>query len=400
MKVKKIVCSFMLALAVGAPCCLAAPPDAATIINAMGIIANFAPSAHYNFDNIKQTMPEDWQESFPKYVGKSYSVSVDDGGPFIPENIVIQQAKNVANILKDEPSLLRINSDKGVMVVGDLHANLDSTKGILMNFLNKCQAGTVDNILFLGDFADREFWGTETLTLLYKMKSLMPENVHLIRGNHEDITTQLYQRDNTILTEIKNKYGLKIKTAQKKDGLKVIDENPPELLCAIKESYDMLPIAAVINNTCFCVHGGLCPEIVEGGISKIDEIQRPYTTFNTESKDLNMVYDMCWNSIYNGMLRGFNSWAENERGAGMCGHETLKQFLINQKFNTLVSGHVHRNENYDLGNGFRHIELLSSERYGGVEECKCCIATINNGAPPVIEEIDINGQVKGIIQLN
>jgi hypothetical protein len=39
--------------------------------------------------------------------------------------------------------------------------------------------------LAVGDFVDRGSWGIETLMLLLVYKWLLPNNVYLVRGNHE-----------------------------------------------------------------------------------------------------------------------------------------------------------------------------------------------------------------------
>ena len=40
--------------------------------------------------------------------------------------------------------------------------------------------------MFLGDFVDRGSHSLETICLLLALKVVYPEQVHLIRGNHED----------------------------------------------------------------------------------------------------------------------------------------------------------------------------------------------------------------------
>lgn len=75
---------------------------------------------------------------------------------------------------------------------GDMHGDLPS----LLSFLNELQKnGDLGEdfrllkplkLMFLGDYVDRGVWGLEVIYLLLKLKTLNPESVFLVRGNHED----------------------------------------------------------------------------------------------------------------------------------------------------------------------------------------------------------------------
>lgn len=77
---------------------------------------------------------------------------------------------------------------------GDLHGDLHS----LMVFIQQLQREGYTSkeeplklikpmyLIFLGDYVDRGIWGLEVIYLLMLLKINNPENVFLIRGNHED----------------------------------------------------------------------------------------------------------------------------------------------------------------------------------------------------------------------
>lgn len=70
---------------------------------------------------------------------------------------------------------------------GDLRSLLENLTTLKqLNYLNEdyqCQAGL--HLVFLGDYCDRGRWGACILHLLMLLKEENPEQVHLLRGNHE-----------------------------------------------------------------------------------------------------------------------------------------------------------------------------------------------------------------------
>ncbi|SBT86996.1 serine/threonine protein phosphatase 2B catalytic subunit A, putative [Plasmodium malariae] len=142
--------------------------------------------------------------------------------------------KKVIDIVSNEPNLLRLQDP--ITIVGDIHGQYYD----LLKLLEV--GGNPDNtqFLFLGDYVDRGSFSIEVLLLLYALKINFPDRIWLIRGNHEcrQMTTFFNFRD-----ECEYKYDIVV-------------------YYAFMESFDTIPLSAVINGKFLGVHGGLSPELI------------------------------------------------------------------------------------------------------------------------------------------
>lgn len=145
----------------------------------------------------------------------------------------------INRIFESEPAVLRINSEP-VMIVGDIHGDLESLEFVL----ERREEMNCKNLLFLGDYVDRGPQGTEVLIRLFRLKLEDPEHIFLLRGNHETVDMNLY-------------YGF----------FEEIGFDRAFLL-RVSNTYDKMPIAAVLSGHTFCVHGGI------NGTGSLDEIRK------------------------------------------------------------------------------------------------------------------------------
>jgi serine/threonine-protein phosphatase 6 catalytic subunit len=158
---------------------------------------------------------------------------VKDGGCLAERDLRILCEK-VKDLLIEESNVQPVSAP--VTICGDIHGQFHD----LLELFNK--GGDIPNTsyVFMGDFVDRGFNSVETFQLLMCLKLKWPNNITLLRGNHE--TRQISQVYG-YYDECIRKYG---------------NANPWKF-CT--EVFDLLCTGAVVEGKIFCVHGGLSPDI-------------------------------------------------------------------------------------------------------------------------------------------
>ncbi|CAN1831936.1 Serine/threonine-protein phosphatase BSL3 [Linum perenne] len=122
-----------------------------------------------------------------------------------------------------------------------------------MRLFDEYGAPSTADYLFLGDYVDRGQHSLETIALLLALKVEYPNNVHLIRGNHE-------------AADINALFGFRIECGER-DGIWVWHR--------INRLFNWLPLAALIEKKIICMHGGIGRSI--NHVEQIETIQRPIT---------------------------------------------------------------------------------------------------------------------------
>jgi diadenosine tetraphosphatase ApaH/serine/threonine PP2A family protein phosphatase len=134
--------------------------------------------------------------------------------------------------------------------------------------------------------------------------------VYLLRGNHE-------------VEKINSSYGLKAELDRSygNDSVRVFT--------ALNESFDHLPIAALINDTIFCVHGGISPGLTNFG--QIAALERPIHRL-----DGRWLTDLLWSDPSDEVQR----FAPNPRGYGVLfGEAAIADFAATMKIRYIVRAH-------------------------------------------------------------
>eukprot|EP01102_Stenamoeba_stenopodia_P004437 TRINITY_DN14746_c0_g1_i1.p1 TRINITY_DN14746_c0_g1~~TRINITY_DN14746_c0_g1_i1.p1 ORF type:complete len:733 (+),score=153.21 TRINITY_DN14746_c0_g1_i1:248-2446(+) len=280
--------------------------------------------------------------------------------------------KKATEILKKEPNLLQLKAPQ--LIFGDIHGQFFD----LMNMLQISGDPKVTSHLFLGDYVDRGNFSTEVAFYLLAMKVKHPENVHLLRGNHE---SRAMSQHFDFHTECRYKYN-------------------DDIFELMMECFDCLPLAAVVKTTdlgsFFCVHGGLSPEIIT--LDDINLINR----FD-EPPDEGPFCDLLWSDplvIDRGTPEAeLDDWAfvrynYNSRGCGyVYGFRAVKEFLKTNELATVIRGHEVQKEGYyrhlfgyeDYGhlvvpgeNILPVITVFSAPNYCGIYDNKACFMRLEN----------------------
>ncbi|OMH79826.1 Serine/threonine-protein phosphatase 5, partial [Zancudomyces culisetae] len=159
----------------------------------------------------------------------------------LPVKYVYAILLQVRKLLKQYNSLVDITlkEDETAVVCGDVHGQYYDVLNI---FSKGGLPSTTNKYLFNGDFVDRGSFSLETVLLLLSYKLLLPTSFFLNRGNHEaEGLNRIYGFEGEIMAKYGASHGKKIFTV-------------------FQETFNCLPIAHIIQNKVFVVHGGLYSE--------------------------------------------------------------------------------------------------------------------------------------------
>lgn len=250
--------------------------------------------------------------------------------PEINCQLTLQQVKYVVERAKDlisgEKTLLRVKGD--VNIVGDVHGQFPD----LLRIFNSLGHPPSSRYLFLGDYVDRGPNSLESILLLLAYKIAYPKHVHLLRGNHESAAIN---RIYGFYDECKRRYTIGIWRL-------------------FVELFDHLPLAAVVGEKIFCVHGGIGPSLRDMNI--IADIERPLMVHES-----GLVTDLLWADPEPSV-----DWEPNERGVSfMFGETPLEAFLEANDLDLVCRAHQVVEDGYEFFDNRKLITIFSAPNYCG-----------------------------------
>jgi len=167
-------------------------------------------------------------------------------------------------ILAKEKNIIQLFNTEPIVVVGDLHGQIEDLAKVM-------KLGGNAMYIFNGDFVDRGENSTEVLCCLAALKIASPDRIFLNRGNHEcgDLTKVF-----DFLPELKRKYG---------------SDAANKIFDVAENLFASLPIGCLIANHTLVVHAGVNEDMT------LYQMQRfPRLGMKDVLKSDNLMQDVLW----------------------------------------------------------------------------------------------------------
>ncbi|KAL7589233.1 serine/threonine-protein phosphatase 5 isoform X1 [Lactuca sativa] len=240
---------------------------------------------------------------------------------------IVMQTREILMAL---PSLVdvKVPDGKHFTVCGDIHGQFFD----LLNIFELNGLPSDENpYLFNGDFVDRGSFSVEVILTLFAFKCMSQSAIYLSRGNHESKSmNKIYGFEGEVKSKLTDKFV--------------------ELFAQV---FCYLPLAHVINNKIFVVHGGLFS--TDGvKLSQIKAINR-----FCEPPEEGLMCELLWSDPQSDPGRG-----PSKRGVGLSfGGDVTKRFLKDNNLDLIVRSHEVKDDGYEIEHDGKLITVFSAPNY-------------------------------------
>ncbi len=238
--------------------------------------------------------------------------------------------------------LVTLEASGEALVIGDLHGDLESLNVILKKsqFIERMHKTQNATLIFLGDYGDRGIKSPEIYYLTLKLKLAFPQQVVLLRGNHE-APKNLLGLPHDLPIYFQNRFDEAWKQAYEK----------------IRALHVCLYNAVYVDGRYLMLHGGVSPNICS--LRDISQAE--------ENHNEGLLEDILWNDPDEKVP----DVSFSPRGAGkLFGKKVTKEVLERLNAKILIRGHQASNVGFKINHGGKVLTLFSRKgapyfnRYG------------------------------------
>lgn len=276
----------------------------------------------------------------------------------------------VVEILRREDSLIEVPLP--VRVYGDIHGQLLD----LLEFFNAFawpdkRRGDIWSMsyIFLGDFVDRGAYSCDVVTLLFSLKILYPRKIFLVRGNHEDRLMNI-------------NYGFH------ENCMRLFLHEGQLIWERTNDVFEFLPIAAIVDGTTLCIHGGIGDCI--NSINDLRGIPKPIQVVgeinsSTTRQDRIILHALWSDPTDNDQVLGVHT---SPRGKNTCrfGPDRVHDFNQRNGLKLIIRAHECVQHGYEYFAAGQLLTVFSATNY--------CNEHNNDGAMVILVRDAWTGEVK------
>ncbi|KAI7738963.1 hypothetical protein M8C21_005845, partial [Ambrosia artemisiifolia] len=256
--------------------------------------------------------------------------------------------------------LVSVSGNDGKKVLSDAWALDTAQKPYAWQRLNpegdKPSARIYIDYLFLGDYVDRGQHSLETITLLLALKAEIqyPDNVHLIRGNHE-------------AADINALFGFRLECIERMG-----EDDGIWAWTRFNQLFNHLPLAALIEKKIICMHGGIGRSIHL--VEQIEKIERPITMDAGSLVLMDLLSDPTENDSVEGLR-------PNARGPGLVtfGPDRVTDFCKRNKLQLIIRAHECVMDGFERFAQGQLITLFSATNYCGTANNAGALLVVGRG---------------------
>ncbi|ANB13553.1 Ppt1p [Sugiyamaella lignohabitans] len=255
-------------------------------------------------------------------------------GKLLPRKYLYAIVLQAMKLFQQEPTMVEIKAempDHLITICGDTHGQFFD---LLEIFRKNGEPSENHMYLFNGDFVDRGSWSCEIALTLYAYKILYPSSFFINRGNHEtDSMNKVYGFEG----ECKHKY---------------VSESVFKLF---SESFSLLPLATLVSDQYFVVHGGL---FSDDNVT-LDDI-RKFNRFSEKQPGMHgIMMEMLWTDPQPEPGRG-----PSKRGIGIqFGPDVTDRFCKANGLKAVIRSHEVRMGGYSEEHDGKLITVFSAPNY-------------------------------------